>query len=38
MQNASILVYMCDRDMIIKDTNGILYRGMAPGKRTPVEL
>lgn len=33
-----ILDYMCDRDMIIKDTNGILYRGMAPGKRNPVEL
>lgn len=35
---APILDYMCDRDMIIKDTNGILYRGMAPGKRNPVEL
>lgn len=33
-----ILDYMCGRDMITKDTNGILYRGMAPGKRNPVAL
>ena len=25
-------------DLIKKDTNGILYRGMAPGKRNPVAL